>query len=55
MAVTPTLLKTSATAILWDLDRDGYPAYFWPGALEDAPAPFQAGDYDRDDFDGDRH
>ena len=29
-----------------DLDRDGYPDCFWPGTLEDAPAGFNASDYD---------
>ncbi|KKR09274.1 MAG: lipoprotein [Candidatus Peregrinibacteria bacterium GW2011_GWF2_39_17] len=33
-----------------DPDMDGWPAYFWPGEIEDAPAGFDSGDYDRDSF-----
>ena len=39
----------------WDLDDDGYPDYFWPGTLDDAPQGFDASDYDADDTDGDIH
>jgi len=37
----------------WDLDGDGYPDWFWPGARSDAPAGFRASDYDADDLDAD--
>lgn len=34
----------------WDLDLDGYPDWFWPGTLEDAPDGFSPTDYDLDDL-----
>ena len=35
----------------WDRDRDGWPDYFWPGTLADAPAGYSSADYDPDDHD----
>jgi hypothetical protein len=35
----------------WDLDWDGYPNYFWPGTIHDAPLGFYEEDYDCDDRD----
>ncbi len=33
----------------WELDGDGYPDYYWPGAFEDAPSGVSADEYDCDD------
>ncbi len=33
----------------WDLDADGYPNWFWPGTLQDAPTGFDPADFDADD------
>ena len=35
----------------WDLDWDGYPNWFWPGDIEDAPPGFDPADYDSNDLD----
>lgn len=35
----------------WDLDVDGLPDYFWPGAWADAPTNFASEQYDCDDHD----
>jgi hypothetical protein len=35
----------------WDLDWDGYPNYFWPGTIHDAPLGFYEEDFDCDDRD----
>jgi hypothetical protein len=37
----------------WDIDDDGYPNYFWPGTITDAPDGVEPSDYDADDFDYD--
>lgn len=39
----------------FDLDGDGYPSWFWPGTILQAPPGFESEDYDCDDLDGDRH
>jgi len=39
----------------WDLDRDGWPDYFWPGRLNDAPPGFDPGAFDVDDLNSSRH
>lgn len=39
----------------WNRDGDGYRDYFWPGALEDAPAGFDPAEYDLDDGDAAVH
>ncbi len=35
----------------WDLDGDGFPDYFWPGTLDEAPQAVDPAHYDRDDLD----
>lgn len=40
---------------LRDLDDDGYPDWFWPGALGDAPNGFDAADFDANDRDAGVH
>jgi hypothetical protein len=36
----------------WDRDGDGYPDYYWPGTLTDAPSGVNVDDFDIDDLDG---
>ncbi len=38
----------------WDLDADGWPAYFWPGTYEQAPEGVTVGTFDCDDQDPER-
>ena len=43
----------NAGGALWDRDQDGFPDWFWPGTIEDAPEGFSPADYDADDHDRD--
>jgi len=39
----------------WDLDQDGWPDWFWPGTLANAPEGFDPADFDADDSKPDLH
>jgi len=39
----------------WDLDRDGYPDWCWPGTHAQAPTGFDAAEFDADDLDSSIH